>query len=188
MSQKPYPQHQPGSSVAASPALPEIEQAVLDYWAGDKTFQASVDARDAGSNGDNEFVFYDGPPFANGLPHYGHLLTGFVKDLVRGTRPCAGAGSSAVSAGTRTACLPRWKRKSSSASPARPRSWRWAWTSSTRPAAPRVGGPYPRKREVRPQSARFGRRIGGLVHPAQLCKTGGETAQYPISRPRNLRP
>ena len=35
-----------------------------------------------GRNGDNEFVFYDGPPFANGLPHYGHLLTGFVKDLV----------------------------------------------------------------------------------------------------------
>jgi hypothetical protein len=30
----------------------------------------------------NEFVFYDGPPFANGLPHYGHLLTGYVKDVV----------------------------------------------------------------------------------------------------------
>ncbi|MEY4116421.1 MAG: isoleucyl-tRNA synthetase, partial [Actinomycetota bacterium] len=38
--------------------------------------------RDAGKNGENEFVFYDGPPFANGLPHYGHLLTGFVKDAV----------------------------------------------------------------------------------------------------------
>ena len=36
----------------------------------------------AGKNGDNEFVFYDGPPFANGLPHYGHLLTGYVKDLI----------------------------------------------------------------------------------------------------------
>ena len=34
------------------------------------------------SDGSNEFVFYDGPPFANGLPHYGHLLTGFVKDVV----------------------------------------------------------------------------------------------------------
>jgi isoleucyl-tRNA synthetase len=31
---------------------------------------------------ETEFVFYDGPPFANGLPHYGHLLTGFVKDAV----------------------------------------------------------------------------------------------------------
>ena len=42
----------------------------------------SVDARDPGENGSNEFVFYDGPPFANGLPHYGHLLTGYVKDIV----------------------------------------------------------------------------------------------------------
>jgi isoleucyl-tRNA synthetase len=55
---------------------------VLDYWAGDKTFQASIDARDPGPNGANEFVFYDGPPFANGLPHYGSLLTGYVKDVV----------------------------------------------------------------------------------------------------------
>jgi isoleucyl-tRNA synthetase len=43
---------------------------------------ASVAARDAGEDGENEFVFYDGPPFANGLPHYGHLLTGYVKDLI----------------------------------------------------------------------------------------------------------
>ena len=35
-----------------------------------------------GEDGANEFVFYDGPPFANGLPHYGHLLTGYVKDLI----------------------------------------------------------------------------------------------------------
>ena len=55
---------------------------MLDFWAADGTFQASVDARAAGENGANEFVFYDGPPFANGLPHYGHLLTGYVKDVV----------------------------------------------------------------------------------------------------------
>ena len=42
----------------------------------------SIDQRPAGEHGANEFVFYDGPPFANGLPHYGHLLTGFVKDAV----------------------------------------------------------------------------------------------------------
>ena len=46
------------------------------------TFKASLDWRPAGENGSNEYVFYDGPPFANGLPHYGHLLTGFVKDAV----------------------------------------------------------------------------------------------------------
>jgi len=76
-----YPKNaQPG--VAASPDLPAVERRVLDYWHDDGTFQASVDARPAGDQGDNEFVFYDGPPFANGMPHYGHLLTGYVKDVV----------------------------------------------------------------------------------------------------------
>ncbi|MDF8265352.1 isoleucine--tRNA ligase [Luteipulveratus flavus] len=68
--------------VSATPAFPDIEQGVLAYWEGDDTFRASVEQRDAGTDGDNEFVFYDGPPFANGLPHYGHLLTGYVKDLI----------------------------------------------------------------------------------------------------------
>ncbi|MFT4286672.1 isoleucine--tRNA ligase [Nocardioides sp.] len=63
--------------VPASPRFPAIEERVLDYWAEDGTFQASIDARTG-----EEFVFYDGPPFANGLPHYGHLLTGYVKDIV----------------------------------------------------------------------------------------------------------
>src|ERR1700753_2870383 len=65
------------SGVPASPKFPEIEQGVLAFWKGDKTFQASIDNRD----GCEEWVFYDGPPFANGLPHYGHLLTGYAKDL-----------------------------------------------------------------------------------------------------------
>ncbi|MHA7140819.1 isoleucine--tRNA ligase [Arthrobacter sp. Sr33] len=74
------------SSSSASPRFPEIEERILKYWDADGTFQASIDARSAdlpdGENGSNEFVFYDGPPFANGLPHYGHLLTGYAKDLV----------------------------------------------------------------------------------------------------------
>jgi isoleucyl-tRNA synthetase len=69
-------------AVPSSPRFPEIEERVLAYWKEDDTFRASVEQRDPGENGSNEFVFYDGPPFANGLPHYGHLLTGFVKDLV----------------------------------------------------------------------------------------------------------
>ena len=77
-----YPLHRPEADVVASPNLPGIENEVLDYWEKDDTFRASVDGRDAGENGSNEFVFYDGPPFANGLPHYGHLLTGYVKDVV----------------------------------------------------------------------------------------------------------
>ena len=68
--------------VDPQPNFPSIEESVAAYWASDGTFRASVDNRPAGENGDNEFVFYDGPPFANGLPHYGHLLTGFIKDFV----------------------------------------------------------------------------------------------------------
>ena len=70
------------TGVSGRPDFPAAEAAVLDYWKTDGTFQASIDQRDAGENGANEFVFYDGPPFANGLPHYGHLLTGYVKDVV----------------------------------------------------------------------------------------------------------
>jgi isoleucyl-tRNA synthetase len=76
-----YPKNA-SAGVSASPSLPEVERGVLECWAGDKTFMASVEARDAGKDGANEYVFYDGPPFANGLPHYGHLLTGYVKDVV----------------------------------------------------------------------------------------------------------
>lgn len=70
------------SNVPSSPRFPEIEERVLAYWEQDGTFAASVEQRDPGERGENEFVFYDGPPFANGLPHYGHLLTGYVKDLI----------------------------------------------------------------------------------------------------------
>lgn len=76
-----YPKNDSGS-VPSSPRFPEIEERILEFWEKDDTFQASIDQRDPGENGANEFVFYDGPPFANGLPHYGHLLTGYVKDLI----------------------------------------------------------------------------------------------------------
>jgi isoleucyl-tRNA synthetase len=59
-----------------------MEEATLATWADEKTFEASVERRPAGAAGANEYVFYDGPPFANGLPHYGHLLTGYVKDAI----------------------------------------------------------------------------------------------------------
>ncbi|KAF0842438.1 isoleucine--tRNA ligase [Nocardia caishijiensis] len=71
-----YPRVEFGAGSGAT--FPELETKVLDYWAADDTFRASIANRD----GEAEFVFYDGPPFANGLPHYGHLLTGYVKDLV----------------------------------------------------------------------------------------------------------
>lgn len=59
--------------------LPLVEEKILNFWDKDQTFLASIEQRPKDGN---EFVFYDGPPFANGLPHYGHLLTGFVKDAV----------------------------------------------------------------------------------------------------------
>lgn len=64
-------------SVVPSPRFPEIETEVLDFWKSDDTFRASIAQRE----GADEWVFYDGPPFANGLPHYGHLLTGYAKDV-----------------------------------------------------------------------------------------------------------
>jgi isoleucyl-tRNA synthetase len=68
--------------VPSQPSFPALELNVLSYWQSDRTFEASVESREAGAQGANEFVVYDGPPFANGLPHYGHLLTGYVKDVV----------------------------------------------------------------------------------------------------------
>src|SRR5918998_5361 len=67
-----YPLHDAAADgVPASPDLPAVERAVLDHWERDKTFEASVAQRPAGERGSNEFVFYDGPPFANGQPHWG---------------------------------------------------------------------------------------------------------------------
>src|SRR4051795_1970158 len=64
--------------VEQQPKLPVVEREITERWRRDGTFERSVAQRSA----EDEFVFYDGPPFANGLPHYGHLLTGFVKDAV----------------------------------------------------------------------------------------------------------
>ncbi|WP_053385883.1 isoleucine--tRNA ligase [Leucobacter japonicus] len=63
--------------VSPSPRFPEIEQRVLDFWSANDTFAESIRQREHAE----EWVFNDGPPFANGLPHYGHLLTGYAKDV-----------------------------------------------------------------------------------------------------------
>lgn len=65
-------------NVPARPHFPDVELDVLDYWERHGIFHETVEARKS----DEEFVFYDGPPFANGLPHYGHLLAGYAKDVV----------------------------------------------------------------------------------------------------------
>lgn len=56
--------------------FPALEEMVLRHWREDDTFRCSVEQRATGT----DWTFYDGPPFANGLPHYGHLLTGYAKD------------------------------------------------------------------------------------------------------------
>ncbi len=67
----------PAADLVPSPRFPAIEVETLAFWKHDDTFRASIDNRE----GAQEWVFYDGPPFANGLPHYGHLLTGYAKDV-----------------------------------------------------------------------------------------------------------
>ena len=64
--------------VKAKADFVELENEVLKFWEEDKTFEKSVTQR----SGAEEFVFYDGPPFANGTPHYGHIMVSYVKDVV----------------------------------------------------------------------------------------------------------
>ncbi|MBQ9270861.1 MAG: isoleucine--tRNA ligase [Alphaproteobacteria bacterium] len=66
------------AEVKAKPDFVELEKEVLKFWDKDNTFEKSVHNRDGAA----EFVFYDGPPFANGTPHYGHIMVSYVKDVV----------------------------------------------------------------------------------------------------------
>ena len=70
------------SCVSPNPSFPQLEESVLQYWDANNTFRKSIEYRPSGKGSQNEFVFFDGPPFANGLPHYGHLLTGYAKDVI----------------------------------------------------------------------------------------------------------
>ncbi|MBU0679052.1 MAG: isoleucine--tRNA ligase [Verrucomicrobia bacterium] len=65
-------------SVSNKISFPELEEGILKFWEDHGTFRKSLDQR----RDDPEYVFYDGPPFATGLPHYGHLLAGMIKDIV----------------------------------------------------------------------------------------------------------
>jgi isoleucyl-tRNA synthetase len=55
----------------------KMEEKILKFWQDNSIYQKSVESRSP----DNEYVFYDGPPFATGLPHFGHLVPGTIKDL-----------------------------------------------------------------------------------------------------------
>ena len=61
-----------------TPEFTKWEKEIADFWQKNKVFEKSVENRPV----DKPYVFYDGPPFATGLPHYGHLLASTIKDIV----------------------------------------------------------------------------------------------------------
>ena len=65
-------------AVSNKVAFPRMEEEVLAFWEKDGTFKKSLEKNEGGER----YKFYDGPPFATGLPHYGHLLAGVIKDIV----------------------------------------------------------------------------------------------------------
>ena len=65
-------------SVDPKASFPAMEEAVLAFWKEHKVFEKSISERD----GAPEYIFYDGPPFATGLPHFGHFVPGTIKDII----------------------------------------------------------------------------------------------------------
>src|SRR5476651_1563798 len=61
-----------------TPPFAQIEEDMLQAWAKEKTFEKSI----ANRKGGELYSFYDGPPFANGLPHFGHSLVTSIKDSI----------------------------------------------------------------------------------------------------------
>ncbi len=60
------------------PNLPQLEEETLEWWQNTQAFEKSIQIRPSNKN----YVFYDGPPFATGMPHYGHLLASTTKDVI----------------------------------------------------------------------------------------------------------
>ena len=64
--------------VSSKADFAKMEEGVLRFWKENDIFQKSIEMRSK----DNEYVFYDGPPFATGLPHFGHFVPGTIKDAI----------------------------------------------------------------------------------------------------------
>jgi isoleucyl-tRNA synthetase len=58
--------------------LPKMEEEIVKFWEENKIFEKSLEK----TRGKPPYVFYDGPPFATGTPHYGHILTSVIKDVI----------------------------------------------------------------------------------------------------------
>src|SRR5258708_18819822 len=68
---------QPFKPIDPKPDFPKLEEEVLKFWEENQIFEKSLEQTKNGQ----PYTFYDGPPFATGLPHYGHILASTVKDL-----------------------------------------------------------------------------------------------------------
>lgn len=76
--------------VSTNVSFPDLEEEILKFWRESEVFQRSTDkyagfglnVEDITKTARPSYVFYDGPPFATGLPHYGHLLAGTIKDVI----------------------------------------------------------------------------------------------------------
>lgn len=66
------------NSGAGAPDFNNLEHSILQFWDDNKVFEKSLEK----TRGGKHFVFYDGPPFATGTPHYGHILTSVIKDAI----------------------------------------------------------------------------------------------------------
>ena len=65
-------------AVSNKSQFPKMEEEILAFWEKNSIFAKSLEK----NRGGERYRFYDGPPFATGLPHYGHLLAGTIKDIV----------------------------------------------------------------------------------------------------------
>jgi isoleucyl-tRNA synthetase len=65
-------------SVDSKVSFPKLEEAILAFWEKNTIFEKSLSRRE----GAEEYVFYDGPPFATGMPHFGHFVPSTIKDII----------------------------------------------------------------------------------------------------------
>ena len=66
------------NAISTRTSITATEEKVMAFWKEANVFQRSIDAQPE----EKSFIFYDGPPFATGLPHYGHLVASTIKDIV----------------------------------------------------------------------------------------------------------
>ena len=60
-------------------SFPKQEEKILAFWKEERVFERSIEQREKGAG---DYTFYDGPPFATGLPHFGHFVPSVIKDIV----------------------------------------------------------------------------------------------------------